>query len=70
MVGDNNGAATRSMTELGDETAEMRQGSCGSGEGWRSGLLGTGEEAAEFVSELNLLKNEFSSLALSRFPSI
>ena len=30
---------------------------------------GTGEEDAELVSELNLLKNEFSSFTLSRFPS-
>ena len=69
-VGDNNGAA-RSMTEAEDETAEMMsQGSCGSREGGRTNWLGAGEEDAGVVSELNLLNNEFSSLALSRFPSI
>ena len=70
VVGDNDGAAARSTTEVEDETAEMCQGSCGSREGRRSVWLEAGEEDAELVSELNLLENEFNSFALSRLPSM
>ena len=63
MVGDSNGATVRSMTEVDDETAQTRQGSCGSME---CGHLFDWE----LVSELNLLKNVFSSFARSRFPSV
>ena len=56
VVGDNDGAAARSKTE--------------SREGWEVCLAGGGEEDAELVSELNLWKNEFSLLALSRHSTI
>ena len=65
MDGDKDGAAVRSMTEVEDETAEMKIGSCGSREGGRSVWLGAGSENAEIVPELNLLKTVFISLALS-----
>ena len=47
------------MTKLEDETAGMLQGSCGSREDGRSVWLEAGEEDAELVFKLNLLKDEF-----------
>ena len=37
---------------------------------WEVCLAGVGWEDAELVSELNILENVFSSLALSKIPSI
>ena len=38
--------------------------------GWEVVWLEAGEEDAEPVFKLNLLKNEFSSFVMSRLPSI
>ena len=56
------------MTVVGEEAAEDVTGKLWLKGGWEVCLAG--EEDAELVLEVNLLKNVFSLFSLSRFPSI